>query len=81
MNNDGLHLLDVFRDWGCPPGIRLLMGLLKYDPSTRLTAAEALLADYFTTPVRSTLDSLLRQHDFAFRNNHPHSTPLSFDDK
>jgi hypothetical protein len=59
MNHDGLHLLDVFRDWKCPSGIRLLMGLLTYDPSARFTAEEALAADYFTTLVGFTLASLL----------------------
>ena len=59
MNNDSLHLLDVFRDWRCPPGLRLLMGLLKYDPLLRLTAEKALAADYFTTLVGFTPASLL----------------------
>jgi hypothetical protein len=81
MNNDGLHLLDIFRDWECPPGIRLLMGLLNYDPSSRLTAAEALLADYFTTPVGCTPDILLSQHFVAFRNKYTISFPFSPDDE
>ena len=58
MNNDSL-LLDVFRDWRCPPGLRLLMGLLKYDPLLRLSAEKALTADYFTTLVGLTPASLL----------------------
>jgi hypothetical protein len=66
MNNDSLHLLDVFRDWRCPPGLRLLMGLLKYDPSSRLTAEEALAADYFTTLVGFTTASLLYSHVPAY---------------
>ncbi len=45
------HLLDVFRDWRDPPGIKLLMGLLKYNPTVRLTAEEALASDYFSTLV------------------------------
>ena len=62
MNNDSLHLLDVFRDWRCPPGLRLLMGLLKYDPLLRLSAEKALTADYFTTLVGLTPASLLWSH-------------------
>ncbi|KAL7531370.1 hypothetical protein ACHAXR_004002 [Thalassiosira sp. AJA248-18] len=49
MQNNGRHLLDIFRDWRSPPGIKLLTGLLKYNPALRLTAEEALAADYFST--------------------------------
>jgi len=48
MQNSGRHLLDVFRDWRSPPGIKLLMGLLKYNPAVRWTAKEALASDYFS---------------------------------
>ena len=48
------HLLDVFRDWRDPPGIKLMMGLLKYNPAVRLTAEEALASDYFSTLVSQT---------------------------
>mmetsp|Transcript_14973 Transcript_14973/g.32475 ORF Transcript_14973/g.32475 Transcript_14973/m.32475 type:complete len:430 (-) Transcript_14973:1223-2512(-) len=53
MQNSGRHLLDIFRDWRSPPGIKLLMGLLKYNPAARWTAEEALAADYFSTLVGS----------------------------
>ncbi len=46
--------LDVFRDWRDPPGIKLMMGLLKYNPDVRLTAEEALASDYFSTLVSQT---------------------------
>mmetsp|Transcript_37991 Transcript_37991/g.79584 ORF Transcript_37991/g.79584 Transcript_37991/m.79584 type:complete len:236 (+) Transcript_37991:1060-1767(+) len=49
MRNDGGHLLDVFRDWRCPPGIKLLTSLLKYNPALRWSAEEALASDYFST--------------------------------
>lgn len=51
-NNTGRHLLDIFRDLRDPSGIKLLMGLLKYNPAVRLTAGEALDSDYFSTLVR-----------------------------
>lgn len=59
INNDGLHLLDVFRNWNSPTGTRLLMGLLMYNPSTRLTAEGALASDYFTTAPPPTPLSLM----------------------
>ena len=49
----GRHMLDVFRDLRCPPAIKLLTGLLKYNPAARWTADETLSADYFSTMVRS----------------------------
>ena len=52
LQNNGKHLLDIFRNWDCPSGIKLLMSLLKYNPGMRLTAKEALSADYFSTLVR-----------------------------
>lgn len=52
-DNGGRHLLDVFRSWRSPQGVKLLMGLLKYNPASRWTAEEALGADYFSTPVSS----------------------------
>jgi len=52
LQNNGKHLLDIFQGWDCPTGIKLLMGLLKYNPDMRLTAKEALSADYFSTLVR-----------------------------
>ena len=52
LQNNGKHLLDIFQGWDCPSGIKLLMGLLKYNPDMRLTAKEALSADYFSTLVR-----------------------------
>lgn len=51
-SNANRHLLDIFRDWRDPPGIKLLMGLLKYNPAVRLTADKALASDYFSTQVR-----------------------------
>lgn len=51
MQNNGRHVLDIFRNLNSPPGIKLLMGLLKYNPDTRWTAEEALAADYFSTMV------------------------------
>ena len=51
MKNNGRHMLDIFRNWKCPHGIKLLMGLLKYNPAKRWTAEEALGADYFSTLV------------------------------
>lgn len=59
MQNDGRHMLDIFRDLESPPAIKLLMGLLKYNPSTRLTAGEALDADYFSTMPAPTPLSLM----------------------
>ena len=50
--NTDRHLLDVFRDLKDPPGIKLLMGLLKYNPAVRLTAEEALGSEYFSKLVR-----------------------------
>lgn len=52
MRSDGKHLLDVFHDWKDPPGVKLLTGLLKYNPRSRWTAEEALASDYFKTLVR-----------------------------
>lgn len=49
MRNKGQHLLDILCDWRCPPGIQLLMGLLKYNPAHRWTAGKSLAADYFST--------------------------------
>ncbi|KAL9182911.1 hypothetical protein ACHAXT_004190 [Thalassiosira profunda] len=53
------HMLDVFRDLRCPPAIKLLAGLLKYNPATRWTADEALAADYFSTMPAPTPLSLM----------------------
>lgn len=55
LRNNGKHLLDIFRNWDSPSGIKLLMGLLIYNPDMRLTAKEALSADYFSTLVRGRL--------------------------
>jgi len=54
--NADKHLLDIFRDWKDPPGIKLLMGLLKYNPASRLTSEEALASDYFSTLVRPKIE-------------------------
>ena len=51
LKNSGRHLLDIFRNWRSPPGIKLLMGLLMYSPALRCTAEEALDAGYFSTVV------------------------------
>ena len=59
---DGLHMLDVFRNWNCPSGIKLLLGLLTYNPSIRYTANEAMCTtDYFSTsiPPTPTIPSLM----------------------
>ena len=54
-SNVGLHMLDVFHNWECPSGIKLLLGLLKYNPSLRYTANEAMCnTDYFSTSVPPT---------------------------
>ena len=65
VQNKGQHLLDILRDWRCPPGIQLLMGLLKYNPEHRWTAEKSLAADFFSTLVScilmySTKSNLLR---------------------
>ncbi|KAL7547224.1 hypothetical protein ACHAWF_010547 [Thalassiosira exigua] len=49
VKNDGRHMLDVFRDLRSPPTMKLLAGLLRYDPAVRWTAEEALAVEYFTT--------------------------------
>lgn len=49
QKSNGRHLLDIFHDWRCPAGIRLLTSLLTYNPADRRTADEALAAEYFST--------------------------------
>ena len=47
QSSSGKHLLDIFRK-ACSSETKLMMGLLKYNPATRLTAEEALSSDYFS---------------------------------
>jgi len=49
MKNNDRHVLDVFRNWRNPSGMKLLMGLLKYNPAKRWTAEDALACEYFST--------------------------------
>jgi serine/threonine protein kinase len=51
----GLHMYDIFRSWRSTTGIKLLSGLLTYNPKKRWTADEALKSDYFTELVRTYL--------------------------
>jgi hypothetical protein len=44
-------MLDIFRTWRSASGIKLLSGLLKYNPKDRWTADEALAANYFSEMV------------------------------
>jgi serine/threonine protein kinase len=44
----GQHMFDIFRSWRSTSGIKLLSGLLKYNPKDRWTADEALAANYFS---------------------------------
>ena len=44
-------MLDIFRSWRSTSGIKLLSGLLKYNPEERWTAEEALNANYFSEMV------------------------------
>ena len=46
--NTGKHMLDVFRRWRRTTGIKLLSGLLKYNPNDRWKASDALNAGWFT---------------------------------
>lgn len=48
----GLHMYDIFRSWRSSSGIKLLSGLLKYNPKKRWTADEALSSNYFAELVR-----------------------------
>jgi serine/threonine protein kinase len=57
--NSGKHMLDVFRRWKRTGGIKLLEGLLNYNPSHRLKAADALKADWFTELPSPTALSLM----------------------
>ena len=75
--NADRHLLDVFRDWRDPPGIKLLMGLLKYNPAVRLTAEEALASDYFSTLV-SQRTSSATTHCFSGIMHTPHEYIANF---
>lgn len=65
MQNSGKHLLDIFRDWRDPSGIKLLTGLLKYNPAVRWTAMEALSADYFSTLVSSNYQQYIMHCTFV----------------
>jgi len=47
-NRSGQHMYDIFRSWRSISGIKLLSGLLRYNPKERLTADEALAANYFS---------------------------------
>eukprot|EP00984_Skeletonema_dohrnii_P006071 scaffold2146_cov103-Skeletonema_dohrnii-CCMP3373.AAC.5 len=57
--NTGKHILDVFRRWKRTAGIKLLNGLLKYNPNHRWKAADALDADWFTEMPCPTAQSLM----------------------
>ena len=52
---NGKHILDMFSNWRNPAGMKLLMGLLTYNPDRRLTADDALKSSYFSSMVCSTL--------------------------
>lgn len=41
-------MYDIFRTWRSTSGMKLISGLLKYNPKERWTANEALKASYFT---------------------------------
>jgi serine/threonine protein kinase len=45
--NTGKHMLDVFRRWKRTAGIKLLSGLLKYNPNHRWKAVDAMDAEWF----------------------------------
>ena len=57
--NTGKHILDVFRRWKRTAGIKLLIGLMKYNPSNRMTAAEALEVNWFSEMPYPTTLSLM----------------------
>jgi len=57
--NSGKHMLDVFRRWKRTAGIKLLSGLLKYNPNDRWKAADALDAEWFGEMPYPTAQSLL----------------------
>mmetsp|Transcript_19238 Transcript_19238/g.40400 ORF Transcript_19238/g.40400 Transcript_19238/m.40400 type:complete len:421 (-) Transcript_19238:55-1317(-) len=44
----GKHILDIFRKWSSSNGLKLMTGLLQYDPSKRWSADEALASKYFS---------------------------------
>lgn len=46
---NGKHILDIFQNWRNPAGMKLLMGLLTYNPNRRLTADDALKSSYFSS--------------------------------
>jgi len=56
---NGKHLLDIFHDWRSPNGIKLLMGLLTYNPDKRLTADDAIQSSYFSSLPGATPMSLM----------------------
>lgn len=52
-NRSGQHMYDIFRSWRSISGVKLLSGLLRYNPKERWTADEALAANYFSELVRN----------------------------
>lgn len=62
--HSGKHILDIFRKWSSSNGLKLMTGLLQYNPAKRWTADEALASKYF-----SELVSRLVLRFFHFESN------------
>mmetsp|Transcript_8034 Transcript_8034/g.16709 ORF Transcript_8034/g.16709 Transcript_8034/m.16709 type:complete len:109 (-) Transcript_8034:36-362(-) len=78
----GKHILDIFRKWSSSNGLKLMTGLLQYDPSKRWSADEALASKYFSELVRrlvfhftSIVFVMTFMHAICFKQ--PAPTPLS----